>query len=104
MKPRISFAVGHLISVLLFAFQDGLWGDSSGVVTNGFFMLAVLFGVLVVLSNHSAGDSGRLRMTSAVWTLVAIAFSSTDATFTPLVALFFAGFVYSFVPPDGSAE
>ena len=100
MKPRIAFAVGHLISVLLLAFQDGLWGESS----NGFFMLAVLFGVLVVLSNHSAGDSGRLRMTSAVWTLVAIAFSSTDATFTPLVALFFAGFVYSFVPPDGSAE
>jgi len=100
MKLTGVFSLAHAAAIGLFLLGLVLHDDPSAFWGQT-FLLCVLTGVLLQLSAFAISGARKLRWVSAAWLLVAIVLASAEASqFGILVALFFGGFAFSFVPRE----
>ena len=101
MKPTNIFTIGLVAVLALCVLDEGLRDGRSGVLLDKAFSLCVLFGVLLQLAVFGSGGASKLRWVSLLWLVVALALaSSTTSRLFPLSAVFLAGLLFTFVPPE----
>lgn len=100
MKLTGIFSIAHAAAIVLFCAGQALHDDPSAFWGQT-FLLCVLTGVLLQLSAFAISGAQKLRWVSAAWLLIAIVLASAESVeFSILVAVFFGGFAFSFVPKE----
>ena len=100
MKLTTVFSLAHAAAIGLFLLGQVIQADPSAFWGQT-FLLCVLTGVLVQLSAFAIPGARKLRWVSAAWLLVWVVLASAEASqFGVLVALFFGGVAFSFVPKE----
>ena len=106
MKPTKIFTLCLIASIVLYLVDRNslLFGDGPGL--NKLFSLCVLFGVLLQLAVFASAGALRLRWVSLLWMIIALVLASGGGglPFADLLAVFFAGFAFSFVPTERLAS
>ena len=106
MKPTMIFTLCLIAAIVLFLADRGLEGGSEGPGLNKLFSLCVLFGVLLQFAVFASAGALRLRWVSLLWMIIALVLASGGGglPFADLLAVFFAGFAFSFVPTERLAS
>ncbi|MAB79742.1 MAG: hypothetical protein CMJ89_10365 [Planctomycetes bacterium] len=101
MKPTRIFTICLIATLVLFFVQLGQGHEPYGPQTSKTFSLCVLFAVLLQLAVFASSRASRLRWVSMFWMVVALILASAETSrLMDLTAVFFAGFVFSFFPPE----
>ena len=101
MKPTRIFTICLVATLVLFLVQHGRGDEAYGPLTGKTFSLCVLFAVLLQFAVFASSRASRLRWVSMFWMVVALILASAvTVRLMDLTAVFFAGFVFSFFPPE----
>jgi len=104
MKPNILFALCFVGALAAFMVQDNLAEGGAGASRYVSFHLCLLLGVTVQLNALASAGAKGLRRVSLLWMLLAIGLASAvSAELEGLVAIFFAGVAFSYLPSQEPA-
>jgi hypothetical protein len=89
------------LALAVFLVEEGFGEEASDQRLNKLSSLCIIFGVLLQLTVFAESGISKLRRVSLIWLVIALTLaSSTTILFLDLTAVFFAGFLFSFLPRE----